>query len=198
METKKQDEEKEKEEEEKDQVKKANEEEHERRMQALNQRVRHDLPLTEAEWAAWRRWIGLGGGRGKRGRRRNFLEAARALGNLEIPQRALPFWQSLFCVLVSSLPAWVDNGYLLMRQPEAFPRLQVFHVVMDLGSWNDSRLGSTVDTCLCVSLRSLQSVCQKILRARGPRLLRSIVPALSTLGSWTFLRAPWYMQPLAP
>ena len=28
-------------------------------MKLLNDRVRHDLPLTEAEWAAWRQWMGL-------------------------------------------------------------------------------------------------------------------------------------------
>ena len=62
-----------------------------------------------------------------------------AHGNLDIPLRALLFRQSLFCVLVSPVPAWVDSGYLLVRQVEAFPRFQVFYVVMDLGSWDDSR-----------------------------------------------------------
>ena len=28
-------------------------------MKLLNDRVRHDLPLTEVEWAAWRQWMGL-------------------------------------------------------------------------------------------------------------------------------------------
>ena len=28
-------------------------------MKLLNDRVSHDLPLIEAEWAAWRQWMGL-------------------------------------------------------------------------------------------------------------------------------------------
>ena len=28
-------------------------------MKLLNDRVSHDLPLAEAEWAAWRQWVGL-------------------------------------------------------------------------------------------------------------------------------------------
>ena len=109
-----------------------NEEEHERWMHSLSQRVRHDLPLTEAEWAAWRKWIASSSSSsaGKRRKKKKWKKK---------PLRALPFWQSLFCVLVSPVPAWVDSGYLLMRQLEAFPRLQVFYVVMDLGSWDDSR-----------------------------------------------------------
>ena len=35
---------------------KQQQEDFERRMLALNHRVRHDLPLTDAELAAWRRW----------------------------------------------------------------------------------------------------------------------------------------------
>ena len=54
--------------------------EYEAGMQELNQRVRADIPLSSAEDAAWRRWIGLFHAkkrgeedeRGRRGRR-NFL-----------------------------------------------------------------------------------------------------------------------------
>ena len=46
-------------EEEKEERRRAEEEKHERRMQLLNQRVGHDMPLTEAEWAAWRQWMGI-------------------------------------------------------------------------------------------------------------------------------------------
>ena len=35
---------------------KADEEKHERRMLALNHRVGEGLPLTDAEWSAWRKW----------------------------------------------------------------------------------------------------------------------------------------------
>ena len=28
-------------------------------MKLLNDKVRHDMPLTEAEWAAWRQWMGI-------------------------------------------------------------------------------------------------------------------------------------------
>ena len=47
-------------------------------MKLLNDRVRHDLPLTEAEWAAWRQWMGLvpsssSSGRRKKKRRKRRL-----------------------------------------------------------------------------------------------------------------------------
>ena len=38
---------------------KQQEEKYEAKMKLLNDRVSHDLPLTEAEWAAWRKWIVL-------------------------------------------------------------------------------------------------------------------------------------------
>ena len=38
---------------------KQQEEKYEAKMTLLNDRVRLDLPLTEAEWAAWRQWMGL-------------------------------------------------------------------------------------------------------------------------------------------
>ena len=38
---------------------KQQEEKYEAKMKLLNDRVRHDLPLTEVEWAAWRQWMGL-------------------------------------------------------------------------------------------------------------------------------------------
>ena len=40
-------------------VAKQREEKYEAKMTLLNDRVRLDLPLTEAEWAAWRQWMGL-------------------------------------------------------------------------------------------------------------------------------------------
>ena len=40
-------------------VAKQQEEKYEAKMKLLNDRVRHDLPLTEVEWAAWRQWMGL-------------------------------------------------------------------------------------------------------------------------------------------
>ena len=49
----------EEEEERRKEVAKQQEEKHEAKMKLLNDRVRHDLPLTEAEWAAWRQWMGL-------------------------------------------------------------------------------------------------------------------------------------------
>ena len=48
---------KKKEEEDEEERRRAEEEKHERRMQRLNQKVGHDMPLTEAEWAAWRQWV---------------------------------------------------------------------------------------------------------------------------------------------
>ena len=38
---------------------KQQEEKYEAKMKLLNDRVRHDLPLTKVEWAAWRQWMGL-------------------------------------------------------------------------------------------------------------------------------------------
>ena len=59
---------------------------HERRMQLLNQRVGLDLPLTEAEWAAWRQWMGIvpsssssAGKRRKRKKRKKRLPRTRRL-----------------------------------------------------------------------------------------------------------------------
>ena len=54
-------------------------EKEEAKMLKLSERIRHDLPLTESEWAGGT--VGkplrpLLGGRGKRGRKRNFLEVA--------------------------------------------------------------------------------------------------------------------------
>ena len=104
-------------------MKKANEEEHERRMQALNQRVRHDLSLTEAEWAAWRKWMLLASSStssaGKRRKRKKRKKKKLPRGGTR-PRRSGHSSTSpsvlavLFCVLV-------------------------FCVVMDLGSWDDSR-----------------------------------------------------------
>ena len=37
----------------------AGDEVHRRRMQVLGNRVNFGMPLTEAEWAAWRPWTGL-------------------------------------------------------------------------------------------------------------------------------------------
>ena len=48
-----------KEEERRKEVAKQQEKKHEAKMKLLNDRVRHDLPLAEAEWAAWRQWMGL-------------------------------------------------------------------------------------------------------------------------------------------
>ena len=51
-------------------------------MRVINRRVRDDLPLTEAKWAAWRQWSGLRvdapfssvrGGKGRRGGRSFFV-----------------------------------------------------------------------------------------------------------------------------
>ena len=49
----------EEEEERRKEVAKQQEEKYEAKMKLLNDRVRHDLPLTEVEWAAWRQWMGL-------------------------------------------------------------------------------------------------------------------------------------------
>ena len=46
------------------------EEKHEERMLALNRRVRDDLPLTAAEHAAWRQWMGLASSSTAAGKRR--------------------------------------------------------------------------------------------------------------------------------
>ena len=66
---------KEEEEERRKEVAKQQEEKYEAKMKLLNDRVRHDLPLTEVEWAAWRQWMGLvpssSARRRKRKKRRN-------------------------------------------------------------------------------------------------------------------------------
>ena len=48
---------KKKEEEDEEERRRAEEEKHEKRMQLLNQKVGQDMPLTKAEWAAWRQWV---------------------------------------------------------------------------------------------------------------------------------------------
>ena len=48
-------------------------------MKLLNDRVRHDLPLTEAEWAAWRQWMGLVPSSSSSGRRRKKKRSKRRL-----------------------------------------------------------------------------------------------------------------------
>ena len=32
-------------------------EKEEAKMKEFNEKVRHDMPLTEGQWAAWRRWV---------------------------------------------------------------------------------------------------------------------------------------------
>ena len=34
-------------------------EKHEAKMQLLSEKIRHDVPLIEAEWAAWHQWQGV-------------------------------------------------------------------------------------------------------------------------------------------
>ena len=48
---------KKKEEEDEEERRRVEEEKHEKRTQLLNQKVGHDMPLTKAEWAAWRQWV---------------------------------------------------------------------------------------------------------------------------------------------
>ena len=60
----------EKDEERRKEVAKQQKAKHEAKMKLLNDRVSHDLPLTEAEWAAWRQWMGLVPSSSSSGRRR--------------------------------------------------------------------------------------------------------------------------------
>ena len=80
--------------------------------------------------------------------------ATRCGGVLGIFLRPPPFWQSLFSVWVSPVPAWFDSGCLFRRQLEACRRFQIFHVKVDLGSWEDSRpcLAASVSVSVSVSV----------------------------------------------
>ena len=109
-------------------MKKAKEEEHKRRMQALNNRVRHDLALTEAEWAAWRKWMGLASSSpSSAGRKRKEEEEETSPSRTR--NSGLLFYDSLFwlflfvvCVLPQKVPsflavvAWFDSCCQFMRE----------------------------------------------------------------------------------
>ena len=173
--------EEEEEEEEEEEVAKQQEEKHEAKMKLLNDRVRHDLPLTEAEWAARRQWMGLvpysssSGRRRKRKKRRKRkaprcallrfprARAVRSWKSEHIPAPCL--WQSLCCLR--------STGMLVLFLGDDF-------MVAPAVS------GSTVDTylrqstvafgrdasgkCRCI-LRFVWSVRGYILMRQFPRLL---------------------------
>ena len=103
-------------------VAKQQEEKHEAKMELLNDKVRHDMPLTEAEWAAWRQWMGIvpsssssAGKRRKRKKRRkkrlpksSSSRSARTWYSGESSTSPLAFQ--------SMLGVHVPCGYLLIRQ----------------------------------------------------------------------------------
>ena len=114
---------------------KQQEQEHEEKVLLLNRRVRHDLPLTAAEHAAWRRWImadpaasssSSAGKRRKRKKRkkRKLTEtsSSRAVRTWKPgrsttrPVPSCPCSVSKCCLRRPPRDAWPHRGCLFMRQ----------------------------------------------------------------------------------
>ena len=92
-------------------------------MKLLNDRVRHDLPLTEAEWAAWRQWMGLVPSSSSSGRRRKKKRRKRRLPRrVRIRRCGARVPLSLFVVWCAVFPSFVDRpemlGIMAVMEPE--------------------------------------------------------------------------------
>ena len=141
-------------------VAKQREEKHVAKMKLLNDKVRHDMPLTEAEWAAWRQWMGIvPSSSSSAGRRRKRKKRRKKRLPKSSSSRSARTWYSGQSSTSPCLPVharclralWIPAHTSVM---EAFWKISSVFVVP-----------GGVQYMLCVSLRNSSCTWVRILRS---------------------------------